>query len=177
MSGPENTITVCFSRPPIDTNELSQNVSGVYIDIFELPELAKRRTEDFLTQMTNEYLNEVQEVSIGNEKLFSDKSVVPQPILLPDCRFPIFSQLRDLCHPDCKVTKRIVLARFTWPMAKSWPNIKLWCKECHQCQQNKLSRHTKPKTCQINDGIASFSHLHLDIVGQISAATDSPHSY
>ena len=51
--------------------------------------------------MTNENFNVVQEVTIDNEKLLCDKSVVPRPILPPDCRFPIFSQFHDLCHPDC----------------------------------------------------------------------------
>ena len=53
----------------------------------------------------------------------------------------------------------------------------MWCKECLQCQQNKISRHTKPKTSQINDGITRFSHIHLDIVGPLSAIPDSPHRY
>ena len=78
--------------------------------------------------MINEYLNGVQEVDIGKEKLLCDKSVVPRPILAPDCRFPSFSQIHDLCHPDWKVTKRMILARFTWP--KVGQNIKLCCREC-----------------------------------------------
>ena len=104
MSGSENIVANCFFRPSVDTNEQSQNVSGVYIDVFDLPELAKRQTEGCRSQMTNEYLNGVQEVTIGNEKLLCDKSV-PRPILPPDCRFPIFSLFHDLCHPDWKLRK------------------------------------------------------------------------
>ena len=109
------------------------------------------------------------------KKLLCDKSVVPRPILPPHCRFPIFSQFHDLCQPDWKVTKRMILARFTWP--KAGQNIKFWCEECLQCQQNKISRHIKPRTCQFNDGITRFSHIHLDIVGPLSAVPDSPHRY
>ena len=87
----------------------------------------------------------------------------------------LFSASSMTCHPDWKVTKRMILAKFTWP--KVGQKIKMWCKECLQCQQNKNSRHTKPKTCQINDGITRFSHIHLDIVGPLSAIPDSPHRY
>ena len=66
----------------------------------------------------------------------------------------------------------MILARFTCP--KAGQDIKLWCKECPQCQQKKIS---KPETSQINDGIKRFSHIHLDNVGPLSAAPDSPHWY
>ena len=116
LSGSENIVADCLSRPPsVDTLEQSQIVSSVYINVFDLPELAKRRSEDFRTQMINEYLNGVQETDIGKEKLLCDKFFVPPPILPPDCRFLIFSQFHDLCHPDWKVTKKIILARFRWP--------------------------------------------------------------
>ena len=111
MSGSKNVVAVFFSRLSVNTIEQSQNVSGVYIDVFDLPELAKRQTEGFRSQMTIEYLNGVQEVTIGNEKLLCDKSVVPRPILPPDCRFLIFSQLHDLFYPDWKVTKKMILSR------------------------------------------------------------------
>ena len=118
MSGSENIVADCLSRPPSDdTKEQSQNVSSVYIDVFDLPELAKRQSEDFRTQMINECLNGVQEVDIGKEKLLCDKSNVPRPILPPACRFPIFSQFHDLCHPNWKITRRMILTRFTWPRA------------------------------------------------------------
>ena len=38
-------------------------------------------------------------------------------------------------------------------------------------------KRQKSKTCQINDGITRFSHIHLDIVGPLSAVPDSPHRY
>ena len=41
LSGSENIVANCFSRPSVDTYEQSQKVSGVYINIFYLPELAK----------------------------------------------------------------------------------------------------------------------------------------
>ena len=91
------------------------------------------------------------------------------------CLFSASSIQPDLCHPDWKVTKMMTLARFTWP--KAGQNIKLWSKECLQCQQNKILGHTKTKTCQINDCITRFSHIHLDIVGQLSAVPDSPQRY
>ena len=105
MLGSGNVVTDCFPRPPVDTNENSQKVSGVYFDVFGLPDLAKNQTEDFKTQMTNEYLNGVKEVSIGKEKLLCDKFVVSRIFLPPDCRFFIFSQFHDLCQPQLKLRR------------------------------------------------------------------------
>ena len=65
--------------------------------------------------------------------------------------------------------------RFTWP--KTGQNIKLWSKNCFRCQQNRISRHTNVKTCQINDDLNKFSHMLLDIVRPLSAVPDSPHWY
>ena len=96
--------------------------------------------------MMNESLNGIQEVTIGNKKLLCDKSVVPRHILPPDCRFPIFSQFQDLYHLYWKLSKRMILARFTWPKADH--NIKLWCKKCLQCQQNILLYMTKDRGSQ-----------------------------
>ena len=73
LSGSENIVADCLSRPSsVDTKEQSQIVSSVYINVFDLPELAKRQSEDFRTQMINEYLNGVREVDIGKEKLLCD---------------------------------------------------------------------------------------------------------
>ena len=69
MSGSEIINADCFSRPSVCSNEQSQNVFGVYVDVFDLPELAKRQTEDFRSQMTNENSNGVHKVTIGNENL------------------------------------------------------------------------------------------------------------
>ena len=165
MSRSENIVADSFSRPSVDANEKSENVSVVYTDVFDLPELANRQTKDFRTKMINEYLNGVHEDAIGNQKFLSGKSVVHRHILPPDCRFHIFSQFHELCHPDWNVTKKMILATFTWP--KDGQNNKLWYKDCLQWQQNKISNHIKPKTCQINDGITRFSHMHPDMVGPL----------
>ena len=96
LSGSEKIVSDCLSRlPSIDTKEQSQIVSIVYTDVFDLPELAKRQSEDFRTQMINEYLNRVEEDDIGKEEFLCDKSVVPRPILPPDCPFPSSSQFHD----------------------------------------------------------------------------------
>ena len=42
LSGSENIVADCLSRPPSDdSKEPSQNPSSVYIDVFDLPELAE----------------------------------------------------------------------------------------------------------------------------------------
>ena len=50
LSGSENIVADSFSRPSVGTNEQSQIVSGVYIDVFDLPKLAKRQTDFFVLE-------------------------------------------------------------------------------------------------------------------------------
>ena len=50
LSGSENIVADCFSRASVGTNDQSQNVSDVYIDVFDLPEfrISEKRNKIFV---------------------------------------------------------------------------------------------------------------------------------
>ncbi|GBM94306.1 hypothetical protein AVEN_29814-1 [Araneus ventricosus] len=51
-------------------------------------------------------------------------------------------------------------------------DIKLWCKSCIQPQRSKVNRHTKSPLGEYERPKARFSHVHLDIVGQLPPSKD-----
>ena len=69
----------------------------------------------------------------------------------------------------------MILARFTWPNAQR--TIKEWCHNCLTCQQMKITRHIHPPTRQLNEAVARFTHVHMDIVGPLPAINNSPFRY
>ena len=66
----------------------------------------------------------------------------------------------------------MILARFTWPNAQR--TIKEWCHNCLTCQQMKITIHIRPPTRQVNEDVARFTHVHMDIVGPLPDINSSP---
>ena len=114
-------------------------------------------------------------INIGTTTLTCDKSSPPRPILPEQCRYPIFTQFHNLCHSNWKSMSRMILARFTWPDAQR--TIKEWCHNCLTCQQMKITRHIHPPIRQLNEAVARFTHVHMDIVGPLPAINNSPFRY
>ena len=69
----------------------------------------------------------------------------------------------------------MILARFTWPNAQR--TIKEWCQNCLTCQQMRITRHIDPPTRQLNEAVARFTHVHMNIVGPLPAINNSPFRY
>ena len=125
--------------------------------------------------MSEQYQHGTQMISIGTTALTYDKSIPTRPNLPEQCRYPIFTQLHNLCHSNWKSTSRMILARFTWPNDQR--TIKEWCHNCLTCQQMKITRHIHPPTHQLNKAVARFTHVHKDIVGPLPAINNSPFRY
>ena len=69
----------------------------------------------------------------------------------------------------------MILARFTWPNAHR--TIKEWSHNCLTCQQMKITRHIHPPIRQVNEAVARFTHVNMDIEGPIPAINNSPFRY
>ena len=110
-------------------------------------------------------------INIGTTTLTCDKSIPPCPILPEQCRYPIFTQFHNLCHSNWKSTSRMILTRVTWPNAQR--TIKEWFHNCLTYQQMKITRNIYP-TRQLNEAVARFTHVHMDIVGPLPAINNSP---
>ena len=176
ISGSTNVVADCFSRPPIDDTSLTvASTSTVSMDTYDLPRIASLQDTSFQQQMPEHYQHGTQMINFGTTTLTCDKSIPPRSILPEQCRYPIFTQFHNICHCDWKSTSRMILARFTWPNAQR--TIKEWCHNCLSCQQMKMTRHIHPPTRQLNEAVARFTHVHMDIVGPLPAINNSPFRY
>ena len=175
ISGSTNIVADCLSRPPTANALTVASLSTISVDTYDLPRIASLQDTSFQQQMSNRYQNGTQMVSIGTSTLTCDNSIPPRPILPEQCRYPIFTQFHNLCHCNWKPTSRMILARFTWPNAQR--DIKEWCRNCLTCQQTKVTRHIRPPIRQINEAVARFTHVHMDIVGPLPAINNSTFRY
>ena len=176
ISGSTNVVADCLSRPSTDNTSLTvASTSTVSIDTYDLPRIASLQDTSFQQEMSEQNQHGTQMINIGTTTLTCDKSIPPRPILPEQCRYPIFTQFHNLCHSNWKSTSRMILARFTWPKAQR--TIKEWCHNRLTCQQMKITRHIHPSTRQLNEAVARFTHVHMDIVGPLPAINNSPFRY
>ena len=117
--------------------------------------------------MSEQNQHGTQMISLGTKTLTCDKSIPPRPILPEQNRYPIFIQCHNLCHSNWKSTSLMILARSTLPNAQR--TIKEWCHNYLTCQQMKITRHVHPPTRQVNEAVARFTHVRMDIVGPLPA--------
>lgn len=89
----------------------------------------------------------------------------PRPYLTPAFRRQIFDLFHGLSHPGPSASALLVAQRFVWPGVRK--DCKRWAKECLQCQQNKVSRHTQAPLTLFPTPSGRFMHVHLDIVGPL----------
>ena len=176
ISGSTNVVADCFSRPPTDDTSLTvASTSTVSIDTYDLPRIASLQDTSFQQQMSEQNQHGTQMINNGTTTLTCDKSIPPRQILPEQCRYAIFTQFHNLCHSNWKSTSRMILARFSWPNAHR--TIKEWCHKCLTCQQMKITRHIHPPIRQVNEAVAHFTHVHVDIVGPLPAINNSPFRY
>ena len=165
ISGSTNVVTDCLSRPPTyDTSLTEASTSTVFIDTYDLPRIASLQGTS--QQLSDQYQHGRQMISFGTTTLTCDKSILLRPFRSEQCGNSIFTHFHNLRHSSWKSTSRMILARFTWPNAQ--PTIKEWCHHCLTCQQMKITRHVHPPTRQVDEAVARFTHVLMDIVGQLN---------
>jgi cleavage and polyadenylation specificity factor subunit 1 len=144
--------------------------------VYDITAIAQAQTDEFKAEMEGHYTSGVQLTKLTRDvQLLCDTSVIPRPIVPEAMRFNLFQTFHNLSHPNWKATSKLILARFTWPAAKS--DIKRWCRECLKCQQSKISRHTKTPVETIRGFPNRFEHVHMDIVGPLPSVSNSTARY
>lgn len=62
------------------------------------------------------------------------------------------------------------------PIDIFWPSmnteVREWTRACHQCQLNKINRHTKTPVGKFVPPNKRFQHVHIDIVGPLPLCRD-----
>jgi len=84
-------------------------------------------------------------------------------------RAAVFAAFHGLAHAGSWATKRLMAARVMWRGLNS--DVAAWCKDCQQCERAKASQQHTAAVQPIAIPARRFTHLHVDIVGPVPAAT------
>lgn len=90
---------------------------------------------------------------------------IPRPIVPSSHRRLVFDSLHGLSHPGIAASLRLVAARYVWPSMNK--DVRMWAKQCLQCQRSKVHRHVASPIGTFATPDARFDHIHIDIVGPL----------
>jgi len=154
IRGDQNIVADCLSRP----------TNAVMLDVIDLPILAEKQETDTETKA---YSANLKPFTLdGHRKLLCDTSLpYPRPFVPIENRLQIFQSLHNLSHPGINSTLKLIKSRYFWPNIDK--NIRDWCRECCQCQQAKVHRHTKTEKSSFNLPSSRLETVHIDIVGPL----------
>lgn len=164
VKGGDNVVADCLSRP----------THAVTIDLCDLSAVAEQQATD---QECEELRERLTPYNIrGNMKLWCDRSThYPRPYIPRSLRSSIFKSLHDLAHPGMKTSVTLVKSRYFWPDMDR--NIRQFVRECLNCQQSKIHRHTKSETSSFCLPSERFQTVHIDIVGPLVPSKQHQESY
>lgn len=107
----------------------------------------------------------------GTSSVFCDTSTgQPRPYITPEFRKQVFKQLHQLHHPGRSATVRLATERFIWPGIRR--DCREWARQCLQCQQSKVIRHTISPLSTFTTPSSRFAHIHLDLVGPLPPSSN-----
>ena len=92
----------------------------------------------------------------------------PLLVLLVD-RPAIFAAFHGLAHASTRTTKQLIVARVMWRGLNS--DVAAWVTNFQQCERAKVSRQHTGAVQPITIPARPFTHIHVDIVGPLPAAT------
>ncbi|UYV68175.1 K02A2.6-like, partial [Cordylochernes scorpioides] len=71
----------------------------------------------------------------------------------------------ELSHPGIKATTKQLTSRFIWPNMNK--DIRKWAQACVNCQNCKVSIHTKSEIGKYQEVDKRFSVVHIDLIGPL----------
>ncbi|GBL73846.1 Transposon Ty3-I Gag-Pol polyprotein [Araneus ventricosus] len=86
-----------------------------------------------------------------------------RPFVPENFRREVFTNLHSLSHPGIRASVRMISERYVWPSMKA--DVTLLARTCLQCQQAKVSRHTRSK---LSDFIPPSARYCLTCVDRFS---------
>ncbi len=113
---------------------------------------------------------QVEKRVVGSVELLCDVSRGGVRLLVPLVDRPaVFAAFHGLAHAGMRATKRLIAARVMWRGLNS--DVAAWVKNCQQCERAKASRQHTTAVQPIAIPARRFTHIHVDIVGPLPAAT------
>ena len=107
---------------------------------------------------------------VGGVELLCDVSRGGVRLLVPLVDWPaVFAAFHGLAHAGTRATKRLIAARVMWRGLNS--DVAAWVKNCQQCERAKAATQHTAAVQPIAIPARRFTHIHVDIVGPLPAAT------
>ncbi|CAH8528937.1 unnamed protein product [Schistosoma haematobium] len=144
-------------------------MNAVTLPVLDLPAMAAAQANDpSCTKAPHSTSLQYQEVPLATTSgtILCDTSTgFPRPIVPSAYRRLVFDALHGLYHPGIAATLRLIAARYVWPSMNK--DVRMWAKQCLQCQRSKVHRHVAAPLGTFAMSDARFDHVHLDIVGPL----------
>ncbi|CAH8647289.1 unnamed protein product [Schistosoma intercalatum] len=160
IQGKSNCVADALSRIPMN---------AVTLPVLDLPAMAAAQANDpSCTEAPHSTSLQYQEVPLATTSgtILCDTSTgLPRPIVPSAYRRLVFDALHGLSHPGIAATLRLIAARYVWPSMNK--DVRMWAKQCLQCQRSKVHRHVVAPLGTFATPDARFDHVHLDIVGPL----------
>ena len=163
VKGEENVVADCLSRWEIAsieevTAERLAQLQEADDELRQLMEGARLNRNTLKFDQIENLLDStslVYELSTGKARCYIPSSV----------RRIVFRKVHELSHPGIRATLKLVSNRYFWPAMNT--DVREWTRACHQCQLNKINRHTKTPIGNFVPPNKRFQHVHIDIVGPL----------
>ncbi|CAH8612991.1 unnamed protein product [Schistosoma curassoni] len=144
-------------------------MNAVTLPVLDLPAMAAAQANDpsytKAPHSTSLQYQEVPLVTTSGTTLCDTSTCLPRPIVPSAYRRLVFDALHGLSHPGIAATLRLIAARYVWPSMNK--DVRMWAKQCLQCQRSKVHRHVAAPLGTFATPDARFDHVHLDIVGPL----------
>ena len=85
-------------------------------------------------------------------------------------RQQVFDAIHGIAHTGVRATARLVSNSFVWPGLAA--EVKEWSRQCVSCRRAKVTHVEHFGVEKIPILGAHFSHVHVDLVGPLSASKD-----
>lgn len=157
IKGYNNVVADCLSR----------DVCAARADIFDIPGLAESQKTDLEILDFKDRLTEFR-ISEESSILCDNSMPSPRPFVPKSARTSIIDMLHKVSHPGIKTTSKLVKQRYFWPSMDN--EIKEFVRNCRNCQQAKVHRHTHSPVEIISAPTDRLHTIHIDIVGPLPAA-------
>ena len=163
VSGTDNPVANTLSR--VDIQAIHQIPPTIDFTAITAAQLTDRQLRHLKETSTSLKFSDIP-IAGTNYTLVCDISTGKQRPYVPlKFRYSIFERLHSLSHPGICATQHLLTSNYVWPQINA--NVRKWTRNCVQCQQNKIYRHTAALLSTFATPDARFDHIHIDLVGPL----------
>lgn len=119
------------------------------------------------------YIYRLKNYTVGNKTILCDIFI---PYHLFHKRRAVQSMIPfTMSHPG--PTAKVKLIKFCYFQPDMYNNIRSWTKRCHNCQQSKITHHTKISGSSFLTTLYTIQPVHIDIVGTLPPTINHSSTY